>query len=207
VVGAVAVVAGAVVEGDGVAELSRLEELHPAAIRATSTPGISRPTVMRRIPIAPSRFLVVARMDSLTRGCSDSNRLLAMRILASRYLACEAASGHGGADRTEPEPGGPRLSSRLAEPHRQPRSPGRQRNPRSARPPTGACSRHARSQRRGHRFKPPRIPRLPTSGRWPPLALSRTPVSSGLERLGQGVAWAADGQQTTLVSAGKVRDR
>jgi hypothetical protein len=99
VVGAVAVVAGAVVEGDGVAELSPLEELHPAAIRATSTPGISSPTVMRRMPVAPSRFLVVGRMYSLTRGCSDSNWLLAMRILASRYPACEAASGDGGADR------------------------------------------------------------------------------------------------------------
>jgi hypothetical protein len=108
VVGGVAVVAGAVVEGDGVAEPSRLEELHPAAIRATITPGISSPTVMRRIPIAPSGFLVVARMHSLTRGCSDSKWLLAMLILASRYPACEAASGDGGADRTEPEPSGPR---------------------------------------------------------------------------------------------------
>jgi hypothetical protein len=72
VVCGVAVVAGAVVEGDGVAELSRLEEPHPAAIRATSTPGISSPPVMRRIPLAPSRFLVV-RGRILTRGRSDSN--------------------------------------------------------------------------------------------------------------------------------------
>jgi hypothetical protein len=92
VVGGVAVVAGAVVEGDGVAELSRLEELHPAAVRATITPVSSSPTVMRRIPIAPSGFLVVAPMHSLTRGCSDSKWLLAMLILASRYPACEAAA-------------------------------------------------------------------------------------------------------------------
>lgn len=57
VVGGVAVVAGAVVEGDGVVELSRLEELHPAAIRATSTPGSSSPTVLRRMPVAPQGSL------------------------------------------------------------------------------------------------------------------------------------------------------
>jgi hypothetical protein len=99
VVGAVAVVAGAVVEGDGVAELSRPEEPHPAAIRATSTPGISRPTVARRIPIAPLR-IPCRSLDAFSHPRMFGQRwLLAMLILASRYPACEAASGDGGADR------------------------------------------------------------------------------------------------------------